>query len=114
MPCQKLKVGRYLAIHDDLIQHFTLELLRFHSHNLKLWKVVPKLSASRQITLPVAQCQEAGIEPGDEYRVFVADGFITIVRKSQDAAKGWLREKSIDVEVSDEESMLDGHRDSAI
>ena len=43
---------------------------------------MPRVSAKRQVTLPVAQCREAGIGPGDEYRSYVADGRITIVRKT--------------------------------
>ena len=35
---------------------------------------MPKISAERQITLPVDQCREVGIGPGDEYRSFVAGG----------------------------------------
>ncbi len=49
---------------------------------------MPRVSAKRQITLPIDQCREVGIGPGDEYRSFVADGRITIVRKSAGAARG--------------------------
>ncbi|VAW73465.1 hypothetical protein MNBD_GAMMA14-1407, partial [hydrothermal vent metagenome] len=34
---------------------------------------MPKVSSKRQITLPVEQCRQVGIEPGDDVRVFVAD-----------------------------------------
>ena len=50
---------------------------------------MPRVSAKRQITLPVDQCREVGIGPGDEYRSFVVDGRITIVRKTAGAAKGF-------------------------
>lgn len=40
---------------------------------------MPKVSAKRQIKLPVNQCREIGLKPGDEFRSFVADGHITIV-----------------------------------
>ena len=66
---------------------------------------MPKVSAKRQITLPVDQCREVGIRPGDEYRSFVADGRITIVRKDAGAAKGLLRDAVGDPAVSDEESL---------
>ena len=66
---------------------------------------MPRVSAKRQITLPIAQCREAGIEPGDEYRCFVADGRITIVRKEADAAKGFLRHVTGDPAMSDDESL---------
>ena len=66
---------------------------------------MPKVSAKRQITLPVDQCREVGIGPGDEYRSFVADGRIAIVRKDAGTAKGLLRDAVGDPAVSDEESL---------
>ena len=66
---------------------------------------MPRVSAKRQITLPVDQCREIGIGPGDEYRSFVADGRITIVRKAAGAAKGFLQGTGGDPAVSDEESL---------
>ena len=66
---------------------------------------MPRVSAKRQITLPVDQCREIGIGPGDEYRSFVADGRITIVRKTASAARGFLRATVGDPAVSDEESL---------
>ena len=68
---------------------------------------MPRVSAKRQITLPIDQCREVGIGPGDEYRSFVADGRITIVRKTAGAAKGLLRHITRDPTVSDEESLQD-------
>ena len=68
---------------------------------------MPRVSAKRQITLPVDQCREVGIAPGDEYRSYVADGRITIVRKTPGAAKGALRHVTGDPGVSDEESLED-------
>jgi bifunctional DNA-binding transcriptional regulator/antitoxin component of YhaV-PrlF toxin-antitoxin module len=66
---------------------------------------MPKVSSKRQITLPVDQCRQAGIEPGDEYLSFVADGHITIIKKNPGAAKGILRHVEADTSVSDEESL---------
>ena len=66
---------------------------------------MPRVSAKRQITLPIDQCREVGIRPGDEYRSFVADGQITIVRKTRGAAKGFLRHVAGDPTVSEEESL---------
>ena len=66
---------------------------------------MPRVSAKRQITLPIAQCREAGIEPGDEYRCFVADGRITIVRKEPGAARGFLRHVAGDPAMTDDESL---------
>ncbi len=65
---------------------------------------MPKVSAKRQITLPVEHCNEVGIQPGDEYRSFVANGHITIVRKVSRAAKGCLHHVKGDSTMSDEES----------
>ena len=73
---------------------------------------MPKVSAKRQITLPIHQCREVGIGPGDEYVSYVADGRITIVRKTRGAAKGFLRHVAGDPAVSDEES-LEGALDEA-
>ncbi len=66
---------------------------------------MPRVSAKRQITLPIDQCREIGIAPGDEYRSFVADGRITIVRKTAGAAKGILSHIAGDPAVTDEESL---------
>ena len=65
---------------------------------------MPKVSSKRQITLPVEQCQQAGIGPGDEIRIFVADGHITIVKKTSGAARGLLRHIKGDASVTEEES----------
>ena len=66
---------------------------------------MPKVSSKRQITLPVDQCQQVGIEPGDEYQSFVADGHITIVKKIPGAAKGILKHCTGDSSVTDEASL---------
>ena len=68
---------------------------------------MPRVGARRQITLPVDQCREVGIGPGDEYRSFVADGRITIVRKTVGAAKGILSHVDGASGVSDDESLED-------
>ena len=68
---------------------------------------MPRVSAKRQITLPVDQCREAGIGPGDEYRSFIANGRITIVRKTAGAARGFLRHVIGDPAVSDDQSLQD-------
>jgi bifunctional DNA-binding transcriptional regulator/antitoxin component of YhaV-PrlF toxin-antitoxin module len=66
---------------------------------------VPRVDAKRQITLPIALCREAGIEPGDEYRCFVTDGRITVVRKAPGAAKGFLKHVARDPALTDDESL---------
>ena len=66
---------------------------------------MPKVSSKRQITLPVDQCRQVGIEPGDEYQSFVADGHITIVKKIPGAAKGIVKHAKGDTSVTDEASL---------
>ncbi len=52
---------------------------------------MPKLSAKRQITLPIAYCQDLGIEPGDEVDIYVHDEHITIVKQTPGRASGVLK-----------------------
>ena len=66
---------------------------------------MPKVSAKRQITLPVSQCDELGIRPGDEVESFVANGQITLVKKRMGAAKGLLKAIKVDKTVTDEQSL---------
>ncbi len=66
---------------------------------------MPKVSSKRQSTLPVDQCRQVGIEPGDEYQSFVTDGHITIVKKIPGAAKGIVKHVKGDTSVTDEASL---------
>lgn len=67
---------------------------------------MPKVSAKRQITLPIDQCKAAGIEPGDEYDSYVDnEGHITIVKKVAGSAKGLLKGLVVDKRFSDEQSL---------
>lgn len=67
---------------------------------------MPKVSAKRQITLPIDQCKAAGIEPGDEYESYVDnEGHITIVKKVAGAAKGLLKRVTTDKRFTDEQSL---------
>ena len=66
-----------------------------------------------EITLPIDQCREVGIRPRDEYRSFVADGRITIVRKVAGAARGFLGRVAGDSDLSDQGSLLDALDESA-
>ena len=68
---------------------------------------MPKVSAKRQITLPADQCRLAGIEPGEEYRSYVSDGCITIVRQEPGSAWGCMAHLEEVRTVSDEESRRD-------
>jgi AbrB family looped-hinge helix DNA binding protein len=65
---------------------------------------MPKVSSKRQITLPVSQCKELGIRPGDEVESFVADGQLTIVKKLRGSAKGLLKDIEPNSSISDESS----------
>jgi len=68
---------------------------------------MPKVSAKRQITLPIEQCRLAGIEPGDNYESYVDNaGHITIVKKVAGAAQGLLKSINVDKRFSDEQSLL--------
>lgn len=67
---------------------------------------MPKVSAKRQITLPVDQCRQAHIEPGDEYNSYVDNnGYITIIKSTPGAAKGVLKGVKVDNRLSDETSL---------
>ena len=68
---------------------------------------MPKVSAKRQITLPVDQCRIAGIEPGDEYVSYVDnEGHITIIKKLAGSAQAVLENIKTDQRVSDKASLL--------
>lgn len=66
---------------------------------------MPRVSAKRQITLPIGQCKALGIEPGDEVESFVAGNKITIIKKLKGAAKGILKQVQTDSSMTDEESL---------
>jgi len=65
---------------------------------------MPKVSTKRQITLPVGQCEALGIRPGDEVESFIADGQLTIVKKSRGIAKGLLKGTATKSSMTDEAS----------
>ena len=66
---------------------------------------MPKVSSKRQITLPVDQCRDAGINPGDEYASYVDnDGHITIIKKVSGAASGLLKDVKANNQFSDDQS----------
>lgn len=63
-----------------------------------------KVSAKRQITIPIDQCRALNIKPGDEIESFVVDGQLTLVKKQPGAAKGILGQRQSNRSMSDEES----------
>ena len=67
---------------------------------------MPKVSAKRQITLPIDQCREAGIEPGDDYESYVDnEGHIIIIKQVAGSAKGLLKRVATDKRFTDEQSL---------
>jgi bifunctional DNA-binding transcriptional regulator/antitoxin component of YhaV-PrlF toxin-antitoxin module len=65
-----------------------------------------KVSAKRQITLPIDQCVIAHISAGDEVESFVdRQGVISIVKKQSGAAKGLLKGIVANTSVSEVESL---------
>ena len=67
---------------------------------------MPKVSAKRQVTLPIEQCRQADINPGDEYECFVDNnGHLTIVKKISGSASGFLKSTKTDKRYSDEASL---------
>jgi AbrB family looped-hinge helix DNA binding protein len=66
---------------------------------------MPKVSAKRQITIPIDQCQTLGIKPGDIVESFVVDGQLTLVKKTAGAAKGLLSRVEPKDSMTDEESL---------
>jgi AbrB family looped-hinge helix DNA binding protein len=69
---------------------------------------MPKVSAKRQITLPVAGCEELGIHPGDEIEILRYGNQFNILKKEVGAAAGMLKGTKVNKAVSDDESMK-GH-----
>lgn len=66
---------------------------------------IPKISSKRQITLPIQQCKQLNLQPGDEYMSFVYEGHITIIKQVSNAAKGLLKHIKGDASVSDQASL---------
>ncbi|MCU4677696.1 AbrB family transcriptional regulator [Catenovulum sp. 2E275] len=65
-----------------------------------------KVSAKRQITLPIEQCVVAHINAGDDVESFVdRQGVISIVKKQSGAAKGLLKGITINTQISEQESL---------
>ena len=67
---------------------------------------MPKVSAKRQITLPVEQCVIAHINAGDDIESFVdRHGVISIVKRQSGAAKGLLKGIKANINVTEQESL---------
>lgn len=65
---------------------------------------MPKVSAKRQITLPMSGCDELGISPGDDVEILRHGNQFNIIKKEVGAAAGFLKNTKADKSVSDEQS----------
>lgn len=66
---------------------------------------MPIVSSKRQITLPVAGCNELGIEAGDEVEILRYGNQFNIIKKTKGCAAGALKDYKSDDLVTDEESL---------
>ena len=65
---------------------------------------MPRVSAKRQITLPAADCEELGIEPGDEVAIFRYGDQINIIKRKTGSAAGLLKGAKVQKSISDRQS----------
>jgi len=65
---------------------------------------MPRVSAKRQITLPVTGCEELGIHPGDDVEILRHGKQFNIIKKKVGAAAGLLKDTKANKAVSDEQS----------
>lgn len=68
---------------------------------------MPKVSAKRQITLPIFGCKEFGIQAGDEVEIFRHGNQFNIIKKEIGLAAGLLNGTKVSKTVSDEQSRQD-------
>ncbi len=68
---------------------------------------MPKVSQKRQITLPVAGCEELGIQPGDDVEILRYGNQFNIIKKELGAAAGLLKGVKVDRDVSESASLRD-------
>jgi AbrB family looped-hinge helix DNA binding protein len=66
---------------------------------------MPKLSAKRQITLPISDCNALGIHAGDDVEIFRYGDQINIIKKSKHSAAGVLKDISVNASISDDQSL---------
>ena len=65
---------------------------------------MPKVSSKRQITLPIADCEELGIQPGDEVEILRHGNQFNIIKKKVGAAAGMLKGVTANKAISDAQS----------
>ena len=70
---------------------------------------MPKVSAKRQITLPVTECEALGIQAGDEVDIFCYGNQINIIKKQRGSAAGLLKDTAVKEKkrrYSDKDSLM--------
>ncbi len=65
---------------------------------------MPKVSSKRQITLPVSDCEELGIKPGDEVAILRNGNQINIIKREVGSSAGLLKGTPANNSLSDEQS----------
>lgn len=71
-----------------------------------LESTMPKVSSKRQVTLPVAGCDELDIHPGDEVEIFRYKNQFNIIKRKADAAAGILKGVKANQSISEQESLI--------
>ena len=66
---------------------------------------MPKVSAKRQITLPVTGCEELGIKAGDEVEILRHGNQFNIIKKQKGSAAGILSGIKTNNSVSEKQSL---------
>jgi bifunctional DNA-binding transcriptional regulator/antitoxin component of YhaV-PrlF toxin-antitoxin module len=66
---------------------------------------MPRVSAKRQITLPISECEELGINPGDEVEILKYGKQFNIIKKEIGSASGLLKGIKTNKTISDEQSI---------
>ncbi len=67
--------------------------------------MMPKVSAKRQITLPISGCEELGIKAGDDVEILRYGNQFNIIKKVAGSAKGMLKGTKVKNTCSDDESL---------
>lgn len=65
---------------------------------------MPKVSAKRQITLPVSGCEALGINAGDEVEILRYGNQFNIIKKEIGSASGLLKGLKTNNAISDKQS----------
>jgi bifunctional DNA-binding transcriptional regulator/antitoxin component of YhaV-PrlF toxin-antitoxin module len=66
---------------------------------------MPKVSSKRQITLPLAGCNELDIEPGDDVEIFRYGNHFNIIKKELGSSAGLLKGVKVNKKMSERESL---------